>query len=289
VIAGGTEHSHWGLWSTWRSGPDLVRHIAEVAAECTLRPAEIRVRYRDDEETAADGEDLQTEITGAALKHFRELLIEAGDEGLKARITFIGGPQDVLVGDREPVPARVRAGVVLEVMSSDPARGDDVRRTKRALAAAIERGRPRGITRRSRHGWARREAAPPGRPDQPGASASRALERAIVGWPPRSGFPVLFVGAALLLYTASVAVLARPGVVETGKRLDLDKSLWPVLVAGAVVAVLAFVAQRFMFAPVEVRSVPNALRAAKWVGSGVTLSTVLTALAKYAPVEDYFS
>jgi len=40
-----------------------VRHIAEVAAEQTLAPATIRVRYRDDEETAISGEQLAPEIT----------------------------------------------------------------------------------------------------------------------------------------------------------------------------------------------------------------------------------
>ena len=98
----GTEHSCWGLWGTWRSGPDLVRHIAQVASKQTLAPATIRVRYRDDEEAAAGDAQSATEVTGAALKGFRELLIDAGDDALRVRITFVRTRADVLIGNRVP-------------------------------------------------------------------------------------------------------------------------------------------------------------------------------------------
>jgi hypothetical protein len=118
--AAGTEHSHWVLWGTWRRGPDLVAHIAAVVAEHTgMRHARVEVHFRDDVEVAKS-DNLGAEITGQGLRGFSAIFIEGGEDTLRARVAFVRRPTEVCVGAHEPRRALVRAGVVLEVTSSEP-------------------------------------------------------------------------------------------------------------------------------------------------------------------------
>ena len=148
----GTEHSHWALWGTWRRGPDLVGRVAELVQDQIQTKATIEVECGRDVEAVESGDDLKPKLTGQALKQFRTIAIKGDGDELRVRIVFVRRPADVAVGTNEPRRARVKAGVVLEVTSSDRAKGEAVARAKRILADALERGRPRWVTRPALHG-----------------------------------------------------------------------------------------------------------------------------------------
>ena len=271
----GTAHSHWALWSTWRRGPDLLQHVAELVREVTGSEAKVRVLFRDDTEQATSGQALTEQITGQGLGGFRAILIEGGSPSLRARAAFVRSPTDVLVGEDEPRRARVRAGVMLEVTSTDPGRGADVARAKEALAAAIDRGRPRLVTREARHGQAvRREASSAS--GEPG-SASRLLERNIRGWPPRSGFPVLFMLMTLAVYAGLIVLLASVETLYPGETLawELLRVKRVVVGLGLVVAIASYPAQRWAFPAVEVATLTNLRRSTRYLSSTAGISAVV--------------
>jgi hypothetical protein len=279
-------HSHWELWSMWRRGPDLVAHIARVLKARASDDFRIEVRVRGDIERFTDADDFASKVTGQALKQFQAILIEGADDDLRGRVSFVRRPTEVPVGEHCARLHRVRHGVVLEVTSSREDRGDDTREAKQALAAALERGRPRWITRRSRAGHAARGEPRPGDPPERGASASRLLEEELRTWPKPSGFPLIFVGLTLLLYAATVAVLDKDWI--DGLHLTLgDEGVVPLVIGiGAVLAVVAFFVQPWLFAAVEVATQTNARRFGRLAISTVSLSSITGALTKLRPLQD---
>jgi uncharacterized protein YaaQ len=266
AAAHGTEHSHWGLWGTWRRGPDVVGHIADVVQK-HAGPATIRMRFRDDEEQLTAGVDLGKSMTGQATGEFDSILIDAGTpDDVQIRVAFVRKPTDVEIGARRSRLARVRAGVVMEALSSDPERGDDVARAASEVVAAIERGRPRWVTRRARIGSSAREE---------GASASRQLEREVVKLPRRILFPIAFVLASVAIYIGAV-VLAVHEPVFNGCTLDWGKDsvhLVAVVVGVAVTVVAAF-AQARLFPSMEVATLTSARRAVR----GITTASLSAAI-----------
>lgn len=287
----GTAHSHFGLWGTWRRGPDLVEHVADVVARSIGSEADVKVLYRDDTELTKSGEELATAITGQALGDFRAILIEGEGNGLHVRVAFVRRPTEVLVGLGQPRRARVSAGVVLEVCSTDPTLGGGVAGAKTAITKAIERGRPRGVTRPARHGRAARRDAE--HPDGEPGSASRLLERSIGRWPSRLAFPVMFVLLSLAAYVGVIALMTAtpiPALYED-QVLDWSKGLvrWLVVGLGAGVAVAAVVAQRWLFPPVEVATLTNVRRGTRALASWATISTVAGALLQIPGFDSLFT
>jgi hypothetical protein len=272
-----------------------VDHVANVVAECTDAPANIEVLYRDDREVIRSGESLAEKTTGQGLSGFRAIKIEGEakerEPNLHVRVAFVRRPTEVLVGEGDPRRAQVRAGVVLEVTSTDPRRGDKVAATKQAIARAIERGRPRFVTRQSFHGRARVWSLQH-KDGEPG-SASRLLERRIVGWPKRSGFPVLFIALALAVYVGAVALAVWKPIplLYEGKVLNWDKASVRRIVIGFgfVVAAAAYVAQRWLFPSVEVATLTNARRGVRAIGSSISISVVAGLLLKIPGFGDLFT
>jgi hypothetical protein len=275
----GTEHSHWALWTTWRRGPEHLAHIAQIVADRTCSPAEIRVRVRDDVETTTNGKDLAAELTGEGIKGFDAILIEGRGEGLRVRIAFVRRKRDILIGDRVPRQASIKRGVVLEVMSTSPARGTKVAQVKEEIANAIERGRPRWISRIARHGQGTRALVEPGQVDLSGASASRKLEERLRKWPGVNPFPALFIVAAMGLYVAAVEVFGDWGSCEK----------LAVIPIGLAVGVAAYVLQRWLFPSVEVANLPNARRAGKLALSYFPIPALVAGLVELSEVEKLFS
>jgi hypothetical protein len=266
AAAHGTEHSHWGLWGTWRRGPDVVGHIADVVQK-HAGPATIRMRFRDDEEQLTAGVDLGKSMTGQATGEFDSILIDAGTpDDVQIRVAFVRKPTDVEIGARRSRLARVRAGVVMEALSSDPERGDNVARAASAVVAAIERGRPRWVTRRARIGSSAREE---------GASASRQLEREVVKLPRRILFPIAFVLASVAIYIGTV-VLAVHEPVFNGCTLDWGKDSVHLVavVVGVAVTVAAAFAQARLFPSMEVATLTSARRAVR----GITTASLSAAI-----------
>jgi hypothetical protein len=285
----GTEHSHWALWGTWRRGPDLVAHVADTAARCTNGDARIAIHVRDDVEYASNDDNLAEKISDSALSRFNVMVIESGDESLHIRISFVRQRGMILVGAREPRQANVKHGVVLEVTSDDPTRGDDVASAKLAVANAIERGRPRWVTRVPRHGRAARARPRVGFPRGQGGSASRLLESRLRRWPEPSGFPAIFTVLSLALYAGLITVLAAFDLYH-GKSLDLGDQTTRIVVGvlGAVVCAAALLLQRWAFPAVEVSSLPNASRASRVLFSSLTFSTVIGLVLSFPGLEDLF-
>lgn len=285
----GTAHSAWGLWGAWRRGPDLVARVAQCVAAQTGRPAQVAIVVGGDKLEFTSEDDLEGALK--PLKGFSVMTIESRGAGIHARVAFIRRAGEFSVGARKPRRARVRHGVLLEVTAKTSDAGTTVADAKEAIAAALERGRPR-LTRPSVQLTAKRPDPAPGYSAERAGSASLALERYLRDWPGPSGFPLIFVLLSLLAYAGVVALLTiGDGLIFPDKALDLDRASVQVAVGvvGVVVGVAALIAQAVLFPPVEVATLTNARRVTKVLFSSITISSLAGVLVKIPWIQDLFS
>jgi hypothetical protein len=135
------------------------------------------------------------------------------------------------------------------------------------MRAAIERGRPRWVTRPARFGHCGRRG---------GASASRQLEAEVLKWPSRILFPIAFVLASIAIYIGAI-VLAVHEPVFNGCTLDWGKNSvhWVAVIVGVGVAVAASIAQGRLFPSMEVATLTSARRAVR----GLTTASLSAGIA----------
>ncbi|HEU4599475.1 MAG TPA: hypothetical protein VFS26_07000 [Solirubrobacterales bacterium] len=222
----------WTLWRDWLGQAPLIAHYARLAAQqlslVTGAPAQIAIEARvgDDTEHYFSPDDYLSLATPKALEKPDSVVVVAGDERLRVRVS-VARHQD---RERD----WLTNAVLLEVESNDPKQIDGVARIHERMEAALKRGEPRwwakGSTTSVSGFRPLDEDGPREIPqawrDQAQRRASRLLLAAVgilggligalanVGW-----IAILILGVCYGLFVGGVLALL-PGVEFTARRSE---------------------------------------------------------------------
>lgn len=137
----------WTLWRDWLGQAPLIAHYARLAGQQLTRvtgapaPITIEARVADDTEHYYSADDYLSLATPKALEKPDSVVVVAGDERLRVRVSVARHE------DRER--DWLSNAVLLEVESNDPRRIGEVDRIHERMEAALKRGEPRWLAKGS--------------------------------------------------------------------------------------------------------------------------------------------